>query len=80
MNTPRELANLSEPKKDAGREGEKITLRKASQFASKHKIPSAVKLERTRDWTCSTHVETAYTPTQSEEIEHMYGTSTHRKD
>ena len=30
MNTLRELANLSEPKKDAGREGEKITLRQTS--------------------------------------------------
>jgi len=41
---------------------------------------SVVKLERTRDWTCSTHVETTYAPTHSEEIEHIYGASTHRKD
>jgi hypothetical protein len=80
MNTLRELGNLSEPKKYAGREVEKITLRETSQFASKHEILSVVKLERTRDWTCSTHVETTYTPIQSEEIEYIYGASTHRKD
>jgi len=44
MNTLREWANLSEPKEGAGREGEKITLRETSQFASKHKILSVVKL------------------------------------
>jgi hypothetical protein len=43
MNTLGELANVSEPKADAGREVEEITLRKTSQFASKHKILSAVK-------------------------------------
>jgi hypothetical protein len=74
MNTLRELANLYEPKKGAGREREKITVRETSQFASQHKILSVVKL-----WTCSTHVETAYTPTQAEEIEHIYEASTHRK-
>jgi len=73
------MANLSEPKEDAGREVEKITWRETSKYASKHKTLSVVKLERTRDWTCSTHVET-YTPTHSEETEHIYGASTHKKD
>ena len=44
-----------------------------------NKILNVVKLERMRDWTCTTHVETTYIHTQSEEIKHMYGASTHRK-
>jgi hypothetical protein len=44
MNTLRELANLYKPKKDAGREVEKITLLETSQFASQYKILSVVKL------------------------------------
>jgi hypothetical protein len=46
MNTMRELANLYEPKKDAGRVVEKITLRETSQLASKHKILSVVKMRK----------------------------------